>query len=54
MIVNAVAPVPIIAYNILEDSARERYLELYVEARLLPNVIGRGGINIKLLGKLVN
>ncbi|WP_033160060.1 transcription termination factor NusA [Mycoplasmoides alvi] len=52
LIVNAIAPVKILGINIIEDSEREKSMEIFVEDEYLPNVIGRNGVNIKLLAKL--
>lgn len=52
IIVNAIAPVEVVGINIVEDSEREKSMEVIVEDQYLPNVIGRAGINVKLLAQL--
>lgn len=52
IVVNAIAPVEVVGINIVEDSEREKSMEVIVEDQYLPNVIGRAGINVKLLAQL--
>lgn len=52
IVVNAIAPVEVAGINIVEDSEREKSMEVIVEDQYLPNVIGRAGINVKLLAQL--
>ncbi|WP_052663103.1 transcription termination factor NusA [Mycoplasmoides pirum] len=52
LVVNAIAPVKVVGINIVEDSEREKSMEVFVDDESLPNVIGRAGINVKLLAKL--
>lgn len=53
LVVNAIHPVPVLGINIVEESEREKSMEVFVDDQYLPTVIGRGGINIKLLAKLI-
>lgn len=49
---NAIAPVRVLGINIVEDSEREKSMEVIVDDDYLPNVIGRAGINVKLIARL--
>lgn len=52
IVVNAIAPVRVLGINIVEDSEREKSMEVIVDDDYLPNVIGRAGINVKLIARL--
>lgn len=52
-VVNAIYPIPVVGINIIENSDREKSMEIFVSNENLPNVIGRNGINVKLLAKLI-
>ncbi|WP_027119604.1 transcription termination factor NusA [[Mycoplasma] testudinis] len=52
IVVNAIAPVNVLGINIVEDSEKDRSMEVIVGDDFLPNVIGRAGINVKLLARL--
>ncbi|QMT98620.1 transcription termination/antitermination protein NusA [Mycoplasma tullyi] len=49
LIANACYPVDIIGIDILEDSERDKSVDIIVEDQYLPFLIGRAGINVRLL-----
>ncbi|WP_027122208.1 transcription termination factor NusA [[Mycoplasma] imitans] len=49
MIANACYPVEIIGIDVLEDSERDKSVDVIVEDQYLPFLIGRAGINVRLL-----
>lgn len=49
LIANACYPVDIIGVDVLEDSERDKSVDIIVEDQYLPFLIGRAGINVRLL-----
>ncbi|QZX49499.1 transcription termination/antitermination protein NusA [Mycoplasma sp. E35C] len=49
LIANACYPVDIIGIDVLEDSERDKSVDIIVEDQYLPFLIGRAGINVRLL-----
>ncbi|MDC4163123.1 transcription termination factor NusA [Mycoplasma sp. T363T] len=49
LIANACYPVDIIGIDVLEDSERDKSVDIIVEDQYLPYLIGRAGINVRLL-----